>query len=1206
MSHVDVIASTNLIVLLEDEVFADFFNTFLSLPVFGQTPIYILQDLEWLLWPELPCTLIAKYKGLLTWLEKYRLPYFCKTNLCHHYMLCKELLSFIKSPEGANMMRWKTADQWLLYKCVGSVRGMWRFCAYLSGTAGEELMEFWIIAERILGIDETNDKQKDAYLSLLLVLKATHLQEGSSVLILCNMNVKSLMNLSVWHPKQSTTRRKILSHMQKVALFKIQSYWLPNFYMHCKINMAKEEKCQALLQEYEDRLCQVEEEDTDSLLSDLPLNMNVRRLYVTQKPYCSKKTKKKMWRFIDQGTWTVEPELPIIHTLQPQKSKLLDKGFQRFPDVFCPPSKLVVRMGALRPLHFRDSTCDFKVKDSFSSITFNSKANDNKTCLPFSLEEICEKKFTAKLRNATPVINQSSLISLKKVIRKSYSFEYLHWAFTADSCAGNPFGDYLKSKHYKTENRLLHLWKDLDNFLTVCVSAKKGGNLLFRHTLGNRICELYLNEDNGPILPLKPQTIRHLKELLPSGDVIPWIPKAQKEICKILASLFDDFLDLDDHWFLIFASQTSGDEIERQKAKEPLDSLEYILLCKRIQESLGLCLALSTLEDMEALTETHWQMIATQDMKRGGSLHLELQPSVFKEDTGKMNFEELCRKNPKLAIERISEDFRKYYEKKPIISGKPVGTAKKSPSHLQFPSALAFLKKGSYALRKPSLRPRSIMEILQHPVHLDYFKEFLRINHAENLLNFILAMQKASSEPNEKLQKILIDAIIKTFFHNKINVEDILQCTSPILKEISHMRRVPLAMLIQAQNQVLKYLEEKWFKIYQDMFPPRLQIQTSDPEIRQRQQKRETKMIRLQLKKKKVWIYLIAIIKSFCKFQREMKKPKVRLQFEEFLLKEMNNYKENIVASGSFRNTTATTSTCVLQKSGLDIDMEDFVLVKRRIFGHKIIIINFLVNDLSYFIEIGKFNDLVASALVLQVNKIFNENDIALMKAKANIIYKLFLASEIPPKLRVNISENMKDAIYNAVTDGHLDRTTFYSSLMTIFPIIMHFWKKYSNWRAMRAYFHYLGTKSKDTSLGGTISPKQPQWSGGDHVVLRFSLLKGIEWLLPQPREDAESAAMLSSSSSMSQKRKRTSTFQSIGEPVKEEENFSIKLEREEKNKKGLLMPLEIQVRTGMLWHQQEEASGTTSLGMAGMAILSANGKTMPTQNDGQQICCCV
>ncbi|XP_051854783.1 regulator of G-protein signaling protein-like [Antechinus flavipes] len=1131
-------------------------------------PIYIVHDLQWTLWPELPQNLVAKYKGLLTWLEKYRLPYFCKTNLCHHYMLCKELINFIRSSEGAKMMRWKTADQWLLYKCVGGVRGMWRFCAYLSGTAGEELVEFWIIAERILGIDETNDKQKDTYLSLLLVLKATHLQEGSSVLILCNMNIKSLMNLSVWHPKQSTTRRELLSRMQKVALFKIQSYWLPNFYIHCKINMAKEEECQALMQEYEERLGQDDEEEEDnededdeeedkyraSISSDLPLKMSIRRLYVTRKPYCSKKMKKKMWRFIEQGTWTVEPELPLIHTLHTSKSKLHDKGFQGLPDVFRPP-KLVVHVGALRPLRFKNSLDDLKVKESITSTIFSSKV-DTKNFPPFNLEGVCEKKFTAKLRNSTPIINYPSRLSLKKVIKKGYSFEYLHWALTADSYAGNPFGDYLKSKHYKMENRLLRLWKDLDNFLTICISAKKGGNLLFRHTLGNRICELYLNEDNGPTLPLKPQTIQRLKQLLPSGNVIPWIPTAQKEICKILASFFDDFLDLDDYWFLIFVSQKNSSEIKRQKAKEPLDNMEYILLCKRIQECLMLSHDLSTLEDMEALTDTHWQMIALQDLKKGGALHLELQPTVYREDIRQMSFEDLCKNHPKMAIEKMSEDFKKYYEKI-SINARKMRASKKLYPHLQYPSPLSFLKKGSSVLRKPSLRPRNLMDVLHQPVHLEYFKEFLRANKAENLLSFILAMQKASSEPNEKTQKAIIDAIVTTFFHNKdSDVEDILQCTIPILKEISYMNRVPLVVLHQAQNQVLKYLDDKWFKTYQDMFPHRLHIQIPEVEMPQKIPKKETKTINLELRKKRVWIYLSAIIRSICKFRREMKKPESRHQFEDFLRKEMTNHKENMIISGPPKTTT-TTSASPPQKTALDVDMEDIVFVKRRILGHKMVIINFLVNDLNFFIEIEKFNDLVSSALVLQVNKIFNENDVALLKAKGHIIFKLFLASDIPPKLRVNISEATKDNIYNAFAEGHLDRSVFHSSVMTIFPIIMYFWKKYCNWKAKRDYLRSWGKKSKEHSPARSVSPKQNQWSGGDHFVMRFSLVKGIEWLLPQPREEVESPGAISSTGSVNQKKKVSLPFPPVGDMEKDEDNVSIRSGK--RIQEAILTPLEIQ-----------------------------------------------
>lgn len=62
--------------------------------------------------------------------------------------------------------------------CVSSVRSV-----------GEELVGFWILTEEMLSIDEMDPELRDHYLSLLLMLKATHLQEGSRVVTLCNMNI---------------------------------------------------------------------------------------------------------------------------------------------------------------------------------------------------------------------------------------------------------------------------------------------------------------------------------------------------------------------------------------------------------------------------------------------------------------------------------------------------------------------------------------------------------------------------------------------------------------------------------------------------------------------------------------------------------------------------------------------------------------------------------------------------------------------------------------------------------------------------------------------------------------------------------------------------------------------------------------------------------------------------------------------------------
>ncbi|KAB1260263.1 Regulator of G-protein signaling protein-like, partial [Camelus dromedarius] len=63
------------------------------------------------------------------------------------------------------------------------------------------------------------------------------------------------------------------------------------------------------------------------------------------------------------------------------------------------------------------------------------------------------------------------------------------------------------------------------------------------------------------------------------------------------------------------------------------------------------------------------------------------------------------------------------------------------------------------------------------------------------------------------------------------------------------------------------------------------------------------------------------------------------------------------------------------------------------------------------------------------------------MKSKINIILKLYLHSEFPPRLRVNISESQKDAILAAISEGHLDRSIFHGAIMALFPVIMYFWK---------------------------------------------------------------------------------------------------------------------------------------------------------------------
>ncbi|XP_012658032.1 regulator of G-protein signaling protein-like [Otolemur garnettii] len=1050
MSNAEIIASTNLIILLEDEVFADFFNTFLSLPVFGQTPMYTVENSQWSLWPEIPSDTVAKYKGLLTWLEKYRLPFFCKTNLCFHYILCQELISFIKSPEG-----------------------------------GEDLVDFWILAEKILSIDETDIEVRDYYLSLLLMLKATHLQEGSRVVTLCRMNIKSLLNLSIWHPNQTTSRREILSHMQKVALFKLQSYWLPNFYTHAKMAMAKEEACQGLMQEYETRLCSI----CCSHTGGLPLNMTIKKNDHFQKEYSSRKTKRKMWQLINPGSWFLEMDCePDTNIVPPQERR--------------PQEKVVKQMPPLRVASSKEKIINLPEKRSHSARKLSMK---KKAKRHLHMEGLFETKFTTHLRIATPFTHYSSQVTMKRAIKQSLCIGYTHWALCADAYAGSPFRSHLKKQNLKVETQLLDLWQDLHHFLGVLMNNRKNGNAVFRHMLGNRICELYLNEQIGPPLPLKSQIIQGLKELLPYGNVNPWIPKAQKEICKILRPWYDEFLNEEDYCFLSFTTQNRLISSIRPK-RDTISKEENILLCKRVQESLELSHALATTEKMDSM---QWQKIATEDLRQGGSLQVELSPPMFLVDISKMSFEELCCKYPKIAIEKISDDYKTYCERAPHIDY-PVEIVKEPKVvRLSLSRKMSVFKKSG--LRKPSMRPRNMTEVLLNSQHVEYFREFLKERKAESPLDFLVAVQRIVIETNEKAYKSLLENLLKTFFQSDVSPEEILQCDAPLIREVANMRHVSTTMLLMLQSFIMKSVEEKWFKDYQELFPARpveteTQIQPSP------RKPSRTATTHLQESQKRGWMKMINFIRSFCKYRRFMSDPNKRQEFEDFLHLEMQISKDNFSVS---TNTSGRSALFPANVRNIEQENGEMTFVKRRIYGHRLITVNFAINDIYFFSEMEKFNDLVSSAQMLLVNRTYSENDVLLMRSKINIILKLFLHSDIPPKLRVNIPESQKDSIITAITEGHLDRSIFHGAIMSLFPVVMYFWKRYCAWKVITSYFQYLGKKVKERKGPPKTTYKYPPSTGEDQAILRFTLLRGIEWLRPQHREVTINSVQNSSSSNL-------------------------------------------------------------------------------------------
>ncbi|XP_060053779.1 regulator of G-protein signaling protein-like isoform X2 [Erinaceus europaeus] len=907
---------------------------------------------------------------------------------------------------------------------------------------------------------------------------------------LCQFFPEALLNLSIWHPNQSTSRRDVLSHMQKMALFKLESYWLPNFYTHAKTVLAKEAACRGLMQEYETRLCSV----CCNYLGELPLNMSVRRGPCPQKRYSTRRAKRKMWQLLDRTSWFIDTEPQAdsgpLSSQEPyprEEEEVLEKTSSKGNNP-CALGRELLRAEKARA---------------------KEKAKSQ-----LHMEGLFDRNFTY-LRTVTPFINHTAHVTIKKASRRSLNLDFTRWALCADAYAGSPFRHHLKKQNLKVEVRLLDLWQDLQSFLRILVKNRETGQAVIRYILGSRICNLYLQEETGPKLPLQSQTIRGLKELLYSGNVNPWIPKAQEEICKMLSHCYDDFLDEEDYWFLIFSTQSSFSS-SRWNQSNCVKKEENMLLYQRLQEALELSQGLSHLQEMDS---DQWQSLAKEDLRQKGSLWVQLTSPVFLVDIEKMSFEELCYKYPKIAIEKMSNDYKLYCKKAPKIDIK-VDIIREPKAASSSSRKMSYMKK----IRKPSIRPRNLTEVLLNTQHLEFFREFLRERKAENPLQFLVAIQRISMETNEKTYNSLSDNIVKTFFHGKASPEEMLQCDTPFIKEISEMSHISTTSLLMLQNHVMKSLEEKWFKDYQDLFPtPSLD---TEPEVKILPKKpSRTVMTYFQDTQKRGWMKMICFIRSFCKYRRFMTDPKKRQEFEDYLRLEVFNTKENFSSPASGRTGANTSSS-----RSADHENGESVLVRRRIYGHRIIVVNFAINDLYFLSEIEKFNDLVSSANVLQVNRAYNQNDILLMRAKINIILKLYLHCDTAPKLRVNISDSQKEVILAAIAEGQLSRSIFYGAIMSVFPVIMYFWKRFCSWKALRSYFHYKGKKFKDKRSPPKPVYKAPPTSGGDHPILKFTLLRGLEWFRPQQREVIPSSVQ-NFKNVLSPKRKRSN---SGGSPTEE------------------------------------------------------------------------
>ncbi|XP_063056300.1 regulator of G-protein signaling protein-like isoform X2 [Engraulis encrasicolus] len=1122
--------------LLKDDIFVDFFNTFLNLPVFGQTPLYLLQDNTWILFPELHQSQVNE-PGFLQWLATERLPLFRQTELYHHYLLCTEILE-LPCSQTKGERSWSRGDQWLLKRCIGSVRGMLHYGSYIAGTRGEELLRFSVRVSRLLCLSQSLDRQQASgsgggrerqpwssarYRALLSAIQINHLSQGSDVMAVCQISpAEAAAVLAEEHSEKG--RQELLWRMRAQAVLRLKHYWAPHFLGHSKALLGSVPECRPLMEEYQRLASSPCDDGPQEQSPGLPglegsrLERNIiRRSADTPSPYHSKNSKKLLWR---SQVSSKRPKTPGTSALGPrQQNEAAEAAAAAAPGRVC---QWLPMEGEPWP-------------DRCTSIAHNENSwliQQHSGCATVSPPRVAQASKDQVLPDVdvphacmgTPVLNVTVELEVPKPPADAQRFAHVGPALRADELAGGPYAAFLEVGGLDVPRHHLALWRELDGLLSMLLQAQGDDSLYAqKQAAARRIADAFLSGGEAERrLALDAGTCARLRELLPSGKAIPWIYAAQYDICKVLSSSYDSYLDEEDRHFCLHLFGTKEPVCGKRKPTSPpggLSAAEQQL--RRMSEALALARASCGHADSVPLSRETWALLLLEDVSRYGSIHLHCKKTDIISD---MPFEKLAVMFPKLAAEKISTDFHIYCKENPPTA-KP-----KSRNSFSMSAQRKDPKKDTSFCITPTMKPRTYADMWRTPPHLDSFKRFLRYHGGQGALLFIQDVERlrsidtAQNPKNIKQKRRKIHNIVESYFRRE-DAREYLQCNADIISNVSNMRPVNCEILYTIQDVVNKSLEATWFKQYMDMFPA---CPTVVPDTVVRENIIKDKL-------KNVWTILSRFIKGVCKFKAGMANHALRAEFESFL---RHNY---LAYSDSYGLSPMSSSQDMSGSSGSykDSKEDEGASLRQRLINGKPIFTDFLVNDFSFYQECERFRSLADSGTAMATAGLYGENDYNMLYQKADMIIRLFLKSEFSPKLRVNIPEAQRDAILQLFQSGRIDRTLFYVPIVTIFPILIICWKKFCTFRVMKSMLESkrqettkqdIKEDNKAAARGDKVTKvkmkEQPtvtvtappdfreansNWYQqaktiisltDEHTIVRFSTQRGIRLIVPQGKAD--------------------------------------------------------------------------------------------------------
>ncbi|XP_065644584.1 regulator of G-protein signaling protein-like isoform X6 [Hydra vulgaris] len=1013
--------------LEKNEVFLNYFNTFLSLPVFGVKITYNekkrLFDIE--IATIQKKSLNFRHRQILTWIRNYRAPLFLKATIYNEYKLCYLLAD---SPVVAKQ-DFISHEDFVIFQRnqLNKVSSIQRFKQYLAGSVGENLIEFWLDAERyrwqtleknrVFFIKEIEEKFINQYsLSKLIPdLKDVMKKQLNQIFDLSNK-----VNL----PIKST----LFVPLQEHVLECIQKYWIPKYILHCflarkavlskwrKGKIKKNSNILSVINKFKE-------------IKERKDNLNTRvlqeppKLVLSDKLSHHKKLSLHDTEFSRQLNITADENLKVMNFKDDrnESSKIFEEHL-RLPTITLKQNGRKIT----------NSSCEAFIYCADSMKSCNILKDERipliKRLETTSMTMLAKLICTPPINNmALPTFSGSFVYKSKQMEmqNKEEPLDSLIAALNTDFLAGQPLLEYIVSIGDKEAEANYKFWIEVNKTFHNTFYNET----IFRQKQYQTIINLFLANNASYNISLSSLKKQELCRYLTEDGGLAMLIEAYDQIALKLLPIWETFCKSDKDSFFndvsILAQLETIQDIEDNRCSSNLRSTlkRNKFNSRRMWKALELALTISKPIKHQLFTITS---LSSSDEDSGDDELSMEQKSL--------------RRNELFLINNDSVLTHKYMEWK-------TSSLKFDTNAISHDTNIQEQQPQEILLVKPR-KPRSFHEILTDSFQLDFFKQYLTKEKEETPLLFWIAVESMRTKSKDAMiRQGKTQAIVKRFFGSANQGKD-LNCNAEVISQIPLADKVTPAMLISAQACVAKSLEESWYSSYLATFSKDDETDINIPVYNKHGISGKFQSLR-----EKTLVYWRMFVRNITVFTRGISNKNTFRMFRDFL-------KLQYLMSGS---SVGDTNNFALDKISSSV----------IVINHKHVFIEKLVADLYFYCEVQKYRDF--SDAVVECAKLgnYSKDDELVVVKKAYAIIDCFVNSLVAPTLQINISREQAETIMTLAANGIIERGLFHDATLSIFTSLFYFWKKFCTFRFVLPNLILPKEKTQRNDRSAKIALKQ-------------------------------------------------------------------------------------------------------------------------------------